>query len=89
MGLSTICFLSGIGIVLGRPDPASPLASYGITCSGIDVGIYKYYLTDILCIMAGTIKSRYKPEYPRKYKGDPNNIICRSSGNANSAVGVT
>ena len=29
--------------------------------------------------MAGTIKSRYKPEYPRKYKGDPNNIICRSS----------
>ena len=29
--------------------------------------------------MAGTIKSRYKPEYPRKYKGDSNNIICRSS----------
>ena len=29
--------------------------------------------------MAGTIKSRYKPEYPRKYKGDPNNIICRRS----------
>lgn len=29
--------------------------------------------------MAGTIKSRYKPEYPKKYKGDPNNIICRSS----------
>ena len=29
--------------------------------------------------MAGTIKSRYKPEYPRKYKGDPNNIIFRSS----------
>jgi hypothetical protein len=29
--------------------------------------------------MAGTVKSRYKPEYPRKYKGDPNNIICRSS----------
>ena len=24
-------------------------------------------------------KSRYKPEYPAKYKGDPNNIICRSS----------
>ena len=29
--------------------------------------------------MAETIKSRYKPEYPRKYKGDTNNIICRSS----------
>jgi len=29
--------------------------------------------------MAGTIKSRYKPEHPRKYKGDSNNIICRSS----------
>ena len=25
------------------------------------------------------IKSRYYPEYPRKYKGNPNNIICRSS----------
>ena len=24
-------------------------------------------------------KSKYKPEYPKKYKGDPNNIICRSS----------
>ena len=24
-------------------------------------------------------KSRYQPEYPAKYKGDPNNIICRSS----------
>lgn len=24
-------------------------------------------------------KSKYKPEYPEKYKGDPNNIICRSS----------
>lgn len=29
--------------------------------------------------MAETYKSRYKPEYPSKYKGDPNNIICRSS----------
>ena len=29
--------------------------------------------------MAETITSRYKPEHPRKYKGDPNNIICRSS----------
>lgn len=29
--------------------------------------------------MAESIKSRYKPEYPKKYKGDPNNIICRSS----------
>ena len=24
-------------------------------------------------------KSKYKPEYPEKYKGDSNNIICRSS----------
>ena len=24
-------------------------------------------------------KSKYKPSYPSKYKGDPNNIICRSS----------
>ena len=24
-------------------------------------------------------KSKYKPSYPNKYKGDPNNIICRSS----------
>ena len=29
--------------------------------------------------MAESIKSRYKPSYPQKYKGDPNNIICRSS----------
>ena len=29
--------------------------------------------------MAESIKSLYKPEYPNKYKGDPNNIICRSS----------
>ena len=29
--------------------------------------------------MAESIKSKYKPEYPKKYKGDPNNIICRSS----------
>jgi hypothetical protein len=29
--------------------------------------------------MAESIKSRYKPEYPQKYKGNPNNIICRSS----------
>jgi len=29
--------------------------------------------------MAESIKSRYKPEYPKKYKGNPNNIICRSS----------
>jgi len=29
--------------------------------------------------MAGTLKSRYKPSFPKKYKGDPNNIICRSS----------
>jgi hypothetical protein len=29
--------------------------------------------------MAESIKSKYKPSYPRKYKGDPNNIICRSS----------
>ena len=29
--------------------------------------------------MAKSIKSRYKPKYPKKYKGDYNNIICRSS----------
>ena len=29
--------------------------------------------------MAESIKSLYKPEYPNKYKGNPNNIICRSS----------
>jgi len=29
--------------------------------------------------MAESIKSLYKPEYPKKYKGNPNNIICRSS----------
>jgi hypothetical protein len=29
--------------------------------------------------MAQSIKSRYKPIYPKKYQGDPNNIICRSS----------
>jgi len=29
--------------------------------------------------MAESIKSKYKPEYPHKYKGNANNIICRSS----------
>jgi hypothetical protein len=29
--------------------------------------------------MAESYKSKYKPSYPNKYKGDPNNIICRSS----------
>jgi len=29
--------------------------------------------------MNESIKSRYKPSYPKKYKGNPNNIICRSS----------
>jgi hypothetical protein len=29
--------------------------------------------------MAESYKSKYKPNYPNKYKGDPNNIICRSS----------
>lgn len=29
--------------------------------------------------MGESVKSRYKPSYPSKYKGDPNNIICRSS----------
>jgi len=29
--------------------------------------------------MAESIKSKYKPSYPEKYKGNPNNIICRSS----------
>jgi len=29
--------------------------------------------------MGESIKSKYKPSFPQKYKGDPNNIICRSS----------
>ncbi len=29
--------------------------------------------------MGESLKSKYKPSYPKKYKGDPNNIICRSS----------
>ena len=29
--------------------------------------------------MAESLKSIYKPSFPEKYKGDPNNIICRSS----------
>ena len=29
--------------------------------------------------MGESIKSRFKPLHPSKYKGDPNNIICRSS----------
>jgi len=29
--------------------------------------------------MKESIKSRYKPSFPKKYKGNPNNIICRSS----------
>jgi len=29
--------------------------------------------------MGETIKSRYKPQYPEKYMGNPNNIVCRSS----------
>ena len=29
--------------------------------------------------MGQTYKSLYKPENPSKYKGNPNNIICRSS----------
>ena len=29
--------------------------------------------------MGETYKRKYKPSFPRKYKGDPNNIICRSS----------
>jgi hypothetical protein len=29
--------------------------------------------------MAESYKSRYSPRYPQKYKGDSNNIICRSS----------
>ena len=30
-------------------------------------------------IYGESVKSKYKPSYPSKYKGDPNNIICRSS----------
>ena len=29
--------------------------------------------------MGETYKSRYYPSFPSKYKGNPNNIICRSS----------
>jgi hypothetical protein len=29
--------------------------------------------------MGESIKSRYRPSFPKKYKGNPNNIICRSS----------
>ena len=29
--------------------------------------------------MGESHKSRYKPSHPKKYKGDVNNIICRSS----------
>jgi len=29
--------------------------------------------------MAGSYKSRYYPSFPKKYKGNPNNIICRSN----------
>ena len=29
--------------------------------------------------MAESYKSKYRPTYPQKYKGNPNNIICRSS----------
>ena len=29
--------------------------------------------------MAESIKSKYRPSFPSKYKGDPTNIICRSS----------
>ena len=29
--------------------------------------------------MGETYKSRYYPEFPNKYKGNINNIICRSS----------
>jgi len=29
--------------------------------------------------MAESNKSKYYPSFPKKYKGNPNNIICRSS----------
>jgi|TARA_B100000900_G_scaffold250150_1_gene213078 hypothetical protein len=29
--------------------------------------------------MGESIKSKYQPSYPKKYKGDSSNIICRSS----------
>ena len=29
--------------------------------------------------MAASKKSQYYPSYPKKYKGNPNNIICRSN----------
>ena len=29
--------------------------------------------------MSESIKSRYRPSNPQKYKGNPNNIVCRSS----------
>jgi hypothetical protein len=43
----------------------------------MSINIFAY----ILCRqgMGESLKSRYKPSFPKKYKGDPNNIICRSS----------
>ena len=32
-----------------------------------------------ISFMAESIKSKYKPIHPKKYQGNPNNIICRSS----------
>ena len=29
--------------------------------------------------MGESLKSKYKPNHPKKYKGDYTNIICRSS----------
>ena len=29
--------------------------------------------------MGESVKSKFKPSFPQKYQGDPNNIICRSS----------
>ena len=38
-----------------------------------------YITTDILCIMGESKKSFFRPSFPKKYKGNPNNIICRST----------
>ena len=35
--------------------------------------------TAILCIMGESKKSLFRPTLPKKYMGNPNNIICRSS----------
>ena len=39
--------------------------------------------------MGESIKSRYRPSFPKKYKGNPNNINVEVVGRENSVLGVT